>query len=58
MAKAKVSIIADVDAYFAENEQDLKGIITDYFMMANESVNESHITPINISISDFKENEE
>ena len=58
MAKAKVIVVADVDAYFAENEQDVKDSIVDYFAIANESVNESNITPTNITISDFKESED
>ena len=41
MAKAKVIIVADVDSYFAENEQDVKDSIVDYFAIANESVNEN-----------------
>lgn len=53
MAKAKVIIVADVDSYFAENEQDVKDSIVDYFAIANESVNESNITPTNITISDL-----
>ena len=58
MAKAKVIIVADVDSYFAENEQDVKDSIVDYFAIAKESVNESNITPTNITISDFKESED
>lgn len=58
MAKAKVIIVADVDAYDAESEQDVKDSIVDYFAMANETVNESKINPTNITISDFRESED
>lgn len=58
MAKAKVVIVADVDAYDAISKQGIKDSIVDYFAMANEAVNESKITPTNITISDFKESED
>lgn len=58
MAKAKVVIVADVDAYDAASKQEVTDSIIDYFVVANESVNESKITPTNITISDFKESED